>query len=74
MDADARCAGSLPCVTPITNQADVFLNAVFTSIYAFVFVQAGLLLITLCLIVARRRQVRLHKIDEKRALQFFEGL
>ncbi|KAK2467072.1 hypothetical protein APHAL10511_001330 [Amanita phalloides] len=54
------------CVTPVTGFADFTLDAVFTTVYAYMGVILCLLLATLCVIKRKQEEERFKKIDEKR--------
>ncbi|KAI0057135.1 tetraspanin [Artomyces pyxidatus] len=54
------------CVTPVTKDADVSLNDVFTSVYGFMAVVIALFLTSLCVIKTRQEVERFKKIDAKR--------
>jgi hypothetical protein len=59
-------ANSSGCVGPVTQFADTTLNDIFTTIYGYMGVLAGLFLGTLCVIKTRDEAERFRRIDAKR--------
>jgi len=54
------------CVSPVTKQADVSLNQVFSTTYGFMVGIIGLFLTSLCVIKVRQEFERFRRIDAKR--------
>jgi asparagine N-glycosylation enzyme membrane subunit Stt3 len=59
-------SNSSGCVDPITAYADVTLNDIFTTIYGYMGVLAGVFIGTLCVIKTRHEAERFRRIDAKR--------
>jgi len=62
--AAAMTANSF-CVTPITMFADATLNDVFSTMYGFMSIVAGLFLANMCVIKRRQEEERFERIDAK---------
>jgi len=54
------------CVTPITLDADVTLNPIFSTVYGFMAILSCLFMATICVINERKKEERFKKIDAKR--------
>jgi len=59
------------CVSPVTKQADVSLNQVFSTTYGFMVGIIGLFLTSLCVIKVRQEFERFRRIDAKRGCRGF---
>ncbi|KAG6333827.1 hypothetical protein ID866_5259 [Astraeus odoratus] len=61
----AAIAANSFCVTPIVQYTDTLLNDVFSTVYGFVAIVAGLFLSTMCIMKKREEFNRFEKIDAK---------